>query len=88
MYVFAATLLPPVVIKTTAAPTTAPDGCDLADIVILMDTSGSVGLKHWRIMINFIEGMVDALHISAQHTQVKLLIVFPFSLIHNLSLLV
>ena len=46
----------------------------MADLVFLLDSSGSVGYDHFRYLVNFVHDFVTALKIDEGHHRVGLMV--------------
>ena len=47
-------------------------GCDPADVIIALDSSGSIGRDNYYEVLNFTKSVVSALNINGRHTLVGL----------------
>ena len=47
-------------------------GCEPADVVIAVDSSGSIGRENYYEVLNFTKSIVSALNIDISHTLVGL----------------
>ena len=46
-----------------------PVACHPADIVFILDKSGSVGISNWNLMVDLLEDLVDMYDVGANDTQ-------------------
>ncbi|KAH3830568.1 collagen alpha-1(XII) chain-like [Dreissena polymorpha] len=55
---------------TTTLPTTPPCFAKVADVVFLVDSSGSVGDENFKVVKNFIKNTINVFDIGAQYTRI------------------
>ncbi|ELT92983.1 hypothetical protein CAPTEDRAFT_220507 [Capitella teleta] len=56
-------------LRRQAEEATTPD-CSQADIIFVMDSSGSVGDSNWKLVLQFVQNVVDNLDIGSHATRV------------------
>ena len=49
------------------------NGTEPADILFILDASGSVGSTNFNTMLNFVKKLVDGFPVSARETQIGLI---------------